>query len=258
MCLLVFAWNVHPRYRLIFAGNRDEFHDRPTAPMAWWAEPQRILAGRDLQAGGTWLGLSKRGDFGVVTNYRELQRPTPGMPSRGGLITNYLNSSLPSARFLADLGAEADQYAGFNLLLADSERMHYASNRAEPFARALQAGVHGLSNHLLDTSWPKLARTRASFETLIATPEPALEDLLSMLADREAAPDHLLPDTGIGLDWERLLSAPFIVDDRYGTRCSTVLRIGLEGSVQVRERRFDRQGRTTGEDAFEWRAEHAE
>jgi uncharacterized protein with NRDE domain len=136
--------------------------------------------------------------------------------------------------------------------------MHYASNRAEPFARALDAGVHGLSNHLLDTSWPKLARTRERFRKLIAMPEPALDDLLAMLAERERAPDHLLPDTGIGLQWERLLSSPFIVDDRYGTRCSTVVLIGVDGSVQARERRFDRQGRTTGEDAYAWRAEPAE
>jgi uncharacterized protein with NRDE domain len=258
MCLLVFAWNVHPRYRLIFAGNRDEFHDRPAAPMGWWQDQPQILAGRDLQAGGTWLGLSRRGAFGVVTNYRELQRPTPGMPSRGGLITHFLNSPLTSAQFMAELGAEADRYAGFNLLLADDGRMHYASNRAEPFARALDAGVHGLSNHLLDTSWPKLARTREHFKRLIALPDPALDDLLEMLADRESAPDHSLPDTGIGLEWERLLSAPFIVDERYGTRCSTVVRIGVGGEVEVRERRFDRQGRTTGEDAFAWRAEAAE
>ena len=253
MCLLVFAWNVHPRYRLIFAGNRDEFHDRPASPMGWWADQPDILAGRDLQAGGTWLGVSRAGAFGVVTNFREMQRPTPGMPSRGALITRYLSAGQPAARFLAELQAEAAPYAGFNLLLADSTEMHYASNRAEPFSRALPAGVHGLSNHLLDTSWPKLARTQARFEQLLALPEPRLEDLLAMLADRETAADHLLPDTGIGLEWERLLSAPFIVDARYGTRCSTVVRIGRDALLEIRERRFDRDGRTTGEDAFEIR-----
>src|SRR4249920_3418214 len=124
MCLLVFAWNIHPRYRLIFAGNRDEFHDRPAAPMAWWPDAPQVLAGRDLQAGGTWLGLSARAAFGVVTNYRELQRPTPGMPSRGALITDYLNGSAAAAEFLAGLATGADHYAGFNLLLADSHEMH--------------------------------------------------------------------------------------------------------------------------------------
>ena len=253
MCLLVFAWNIHPRYRLIFAGNRDEFHDRPASPMAWWADQADILAGRDLQAGGTWLGVSRAGAFGVVTNFREMQRPTPGMPSRGALITQYLNAGQPAARFLAELEPQAVRYAGFNLLLADSTEMHYASNRTTPFARALPAGVHGLSNHLLDTSWPKLARTRERFERLIALPEPNLEDLLATLGDRETAADHLLPDTGIGLEWERLLSAPFIVDERYGTRCSTVVRIDRDGLLQLRERRFDRGGRITGEDAFEFR-----
>ena len=253
MCLLVFAWNVHPRYRLIFAGNRDEFHDRPASPMAWWADQPDILAGRDLQAGGTWLGVSRAGAFGVVTNFREMQRPTPGMPSRGALITQYLKAGQPAARFLAELEPQAVRYAGFNLLLADSTEMHYASNRTTPFARALPAGVHGLSNHLLDTSWPKLARTRERFERLIALPEPNLEDLLATLGDRETAADHLLPDTGIGLEWERLLSAPFIIDERYGTRCSTVVRIDRDGLLQLRERRFDRGGRITGEDAFEFR-----
>ena len=254
MCLLVFAWNTHPRYRLIFAGNRDEFHDRPAAPMAWWPDAPRILAGRDLQAGGTWLGLSRRAAFGVVTNYRELQRPTPGMPSRGSLISDYLSSRLGSAKFLAGIASTAESYGGFNLLLADACEMHYASNRTVPFFRKLHAGVHGLSNHLLDTSWPKLARTRARFESVIEADDPALEDLLAMLADRQGAPDHLLPQTGIGLEWERLLSAPFIVNERYGTRCSTVLRIDHEGRAQVQERRFDRDGRTTGEDAFELHA----
>jgi uncharacterized protein with NRDE domain len=254
MCLLVFAWNTHPRYRLIFAGNRDEFHDRPAAPMAWWPDAPQVLAGRDLQAGGTWLGLSPRAAFGVVTNYRELQRPMPGMPSRGALITDYLNSPGAAAEFLAGLATQADRYAGFNLLLADSREMHYASNRTVPFSRPLPAGVHGLSNHLLDTSWPKLARTRVRFESVIAATNPSPEDLLAILADRERAADHLLPDTGIGLEWERLLSAPFIVNERYGTRCSTVVRIDLQGTAQIRERRFDPEGRTTGEDAFELHA----
>ena len=254
MCLLVFAWNLHPRYRLIFAGNRDEFHDRPAAPMAWWTDQPEILAGRDLQAGGTWLGLSKAGAFAVVTNYREMQRPTPGMPSRGGLITRYLTDNRSAASFLAELEPQANHYAGFNLLLADSAEMRYASNRAEPFARVLPAGVHGLSNHLLDTSWPKLARTREPFEKLISSPEPGIDDLLAMLADRHVAADHQLPDTGIGIEWERLLSAPFIVDERYGTRCSTAVRIDRDGRVEARERRFDRDGRITGEDTFEFRA----
>jgi uncharacterized protein with NRDE domain len=252
MCLLVFAWNIHPRYRLIFAGNRDEFHDRPAAPMGWWRDPPGILAGRDLQAGGTWLGLSRTGAFGVVTNYREMQRPTPGMPSRGTLITSYLLAAQGPAPFLSELKSHADKHAGFNLLLADSSRMRYASNRARSFEQELTPGVHGLSNHLLDTSWPKLARTRERFDKLIVQPDPDLENLLLMLGDRQVAADDSLPDTGIGLDWERLLSAPFIVNERYGTRCSTVVRIGYDGLVDVRERRFDRDGRNTGEQAFEF------
>jgi uncharacterized protein with NRDE domain len=176
------------------------------------------------------------------------------MPSRGALITGYLISGEAPAQFLAGLKTRVEEYAGFNLLLADSSQMHYASNRAQPFGRPLPAGVHGLSNHLLDTSWPKLARTRERFEKLIVQRDPGLEELLAMLADRQAAADEALPDTGIGLEWERMLSAPFIVNERYGTRCSTVVRIDHEGAVCVRERRFDREGRTTGEEAFEFDA----
>lgn len=257
MCLLVFAWNLHPRYRLIFAGNRDEFYDRPAAPLAWWDDRRDILGGRDLQAGGTWLAVSRRRRFGVVTNFRDMQRPLPGAPSRGSLITNYLVGDSDSPAFMKELAATADEYGGFNLLLADDEAMVYASNRSSEFSSAVPTGIHGLSNHLLDTPWPKLALTRRRFERLIAPKEPSLPDLFEMLSDRTPAPDDQLPDTGVGPEWERLLSSPFIVSERYGTRCSTVLRIGRDGRVEIRERRFDATGRISGTSEFEFHAPEA-
>src|SRR5688572_12807878 len=220
MCLLVFAWNVHPRWRLIFAGNRDEFHERPTAPMQWWADAPHLLAGRDLRAGGTWLGLARDGRFGVVTNYRDLQKPLPGTPSRGGLITEYLKGNATTPDFTAALERQSGQYAGFNLLLAGAQSMVYASNRAPQFACVLEPGIYGLSNHLLDTPWHKLERTRARFTRLIEHSEPSSAGLFEMLADRTPAPEHRLPSTGLSPEWEQLLSSPFIVDERYGTRCS--------------------------------------
>ena len=260
MCLLVFAWNAHPRYRLIFAGNRDEFHDRPADPLQWWADdagirqqtPAGILAGRDLQAGGTWLGLSRGGRFGVVTNFRDMQRPQPGAPSRGDLVTQWLTATMSAQAFAAELGRRAADYAGFNLLIATADEMVYASNRATPFARRLEPGVYGLSNHLLDTPWPKLARTHARFTRLIAGSRPSLGDLEQMLADRQPASDAELPSTGAPPEWERMLSAPFIVDTRsgadakYGTRCTTIVLVEGGGRTSVRERRFDPAGRTTG------------
>ncbi len=266
MCLLVFAWQCHPSHRLIFAGNRDEFHDRPAQGLHWWqrsgealrsGEAQRsddILAGRDLLAGGTWLGLSRGGRFGVVTNYRDLQRPVPGAPSRGELLTQWLRAGVSAPAFAAALEARAPEYAGFNLLLADAEQMVYASNRADPFWRVLEPGVHGLSNHLLDTAWPKLARTRARFDGLLAQAQLPLDDLERMLADREPAADSDLPSTGLTPEWERMLSAPFIVDTRptadarYGTRCTTVVLVDRDGRTRIRERRFDATGRSSGMD----------
>lgn len=250
MCLLVFAWQSHPRYRLIFAGNRDEFHDRPAAAMQWWSDEPAILAGRDLKAGGTWLGVSRSGRFGVVTNYRDLQRPVPGAPSRGELIREWLVGTEAPLAFTGRLEPRALAYAGFNLLIADDGQMAYASNRAPEFARALPAGVYGLSNHLLDTPWPKLERTRARFARLIARPQPALADLEQMLADRQPAADTELPQTGLALERERLLSAPFIVDEQYGTRCTTLVLVDQEGRMLVRERRFDPAGRITAMEDF--------
>src|SRR5262249_31218498 len=161
MCLLVLAWQAHPRYRLVVAANRDEFHGRPTAPMARWPAPENILAGRDLRANGTWLGLGRQRHFGVITNFRELQRPLPDAASRGGLIPRYLvDTDSSAAAFLQQLEPEASRYSGFNLLLADNDSLWYASNRAQSFIRKLPPGVYGLSNQFLDTPWPKLRRVR--------------------------------------------------------------------------------------------------
>ena len=164
MCLLVLAWQAHPRYRVIVAANRDEFHERPTAPLAKWPAPENILAGRDLRANGTWLGLDRRRHFGVITNFRELQRPRPEAPSRGALIPRYLEGEASAATYLSRLEPEAPRYSGFNLLLSDGDSLWYASNRAGHFARPLPPGVYGLSNQFLDTPWPKLRRVRRRFE----------------------------------------------------------------------------------------------
>jgi uncharacterized protein with NRDE domain len=254
MCLLVFAWNVHPRYRLIFAGNRDEFHDRAAAPLGWWEDHAAILGGRDLQAGGTWLALSRRGRFGVVTNFRDLQRPEAGAPSRGHLITRYLAGEPGSRRFIEQLTPEAGRFGGFNLLLADDGTMSYASNRAPEFGRELTPGIYGLSNHLLDTPWPKLTLTRQRFESLLASDDPESEDMFEILGDRMPVADQLLPSTGLSPEWERLLSSPFIVNERYGTRCATVVRMSYERHVEIHERRFDTDGRITGTSTFEFDA----
>lgn len=259
MCLLVVAWHAHPHYRAVVAANRDEFHSRAAAPMAPWTEPPGLLAGRDLQAGGTWLGLDPKGRFGLVTNYRERLQPRPTAPSRGGLVSGFLADPQPAAAYLDRLEPAAGDYTGFNLLLGDAEQLIYASNRAERFARPLKPGVHGLSNHLLDTPWPKLQRVRSAVQAWIqrAVPDGASDPradarhLLDIFADRRRTTVPHDPDSGLTPEWEHALSAPFVQHREYGTRCTTVLLIGHDGSLCGHERRFDSAGRAAGE--REWR-----
>jgi uncharacterized protein with NRDE domain len=252
MCLLVLAWQAHPRYRLVVAANRDEFHERPTAPLAKWLGPESILAGRDLRANGTWLGLDRRRHFGVITNFRELQRPRPDAPSRGALIPHYLQGDESAATYLGRLALEAPRYSGFNLLLTDGDSLWYASNRAAGFARPLPPGVYGLSNQFLDTPWPKLRRVRQRFDAWLSDPVNAsASGLFSLLDDRKTAtPGEELPQTGITPEWERVLSAPFVLNPDYGTRCSTVLLLEPSGAAYLAERRFDPKGAQTGETEF--------
>jgi uncharacterized protein with NRDE domain len=259
MCLLVLAWQVHPRYRLVVAANRDEFHERPTAAMAGWPSPDDILAGRDLRAGGTWLAIDRKRRFGVVTNFRELQRPAPDAPSRGNLIPSYLRNVADAGRFLEELETTANLYSGFNLLLADRDSLWYASNRADRFARALSPGIYGLSNEFLDTPWPKLRRVRQRFDPLMKRPGAvSKEELFAILEDpTQAGVDDELPQTGLSREWEQLLSSPFVSNNDYGTRSSTVVMVEPSGALSVTERRFGPLGRPVGQtefglDANEW------
>lgn len=251
MCLLVLAWRMHPRYRLIVAANRDEYHERPTAALGKWPEPADILAGRDLRAGGTWLGLDRKRRFGAVTNFRELQRPRRSAPSRGNLLTAFLAQPDEPEVFLTNLETDAPGYSGFNLLIADAHQLWYASNRLDRFARTLPAGVYGLSNEYLDTPWPKLRRVRARFDEWLASSSPAdpVANLLALLADREPATDGL-PLPGLTPEWEKTLSAPFVVHPAYGTRSSTVLLLEAAGTAVMAERRFDPAGASSGETEF--------
>jgi uncharacterized protein with NRDE domain len=252
MCLLVLAWKSHPRYRLILAGNRDEFHDRPAAPLGWWQDDPRILGGRDLKAGGTWLGVARSGRFGIVTNYRDLMAPVEGAPSRGNLVPRFLTGATSPKEFLDDLRGAAMRYSGFNLLVGGTRALYYFSNRGPKDPMALPPGVYGLSNHLLDTPWPKLARTRERFNALLNEPDIQSEDVFAMLADREQAPIDNLPSTGLPADWERVVSAPFIVNERYGTRCSSLLLVERNGRTVLHERRFDASGVQSGTSRFEF------
>jgi uncharacterized protein with NRDE domain len=260
MCLLVLAWHKHPRYRLIVAANRDEYHARPTAPMAPWQDAPAILAGRDLSAQGTWLAVERQRRFGIITNFRDLQARRPDAPSRGGLIPDWLRQAVAGRTYLEALESQAQRYAGFNLLLNDADSLYYASNRAPKFSRALEPGVYGLSNLLLDTPWPKLTRVRAQFEqwlaaqaatALTAPPEAPSELLFAMLADRtRSLPEPRAGARPLPAEWVEILSSPFVVHPLFGTRCTTVAMIGYDGSLYLQERRFDAQGGVIGQSGW--------
>ncbi len=245
MCLVLIAYRTHPRYRLVLAANRDEFHARPAEPLHWWNNGPPLLAGRDLQAGGGWLGLDASGRIALVTNYRDPSLPRPEGTSRGTLIGEFLGDRQGAAEFVRATASRAGQFSGFNLLAMDHEGLGYVTSHPEPEARTLLPGVYGLSNRQLDTPWPKLLRTRERFERELASDHPQPEALMCLLSDRTMAADDALPDTGIGLEWERLLSAPFIVSDGYGTRCSTVVLIRNDGRVTVEERSHATDGSAT-------------
>ncbi|MEZ5514848.1 MAG: NRDE family protein [Steroidobacteraceae bacterium] len=247
MCLLVLAWHSHPRYRLIVAANRDEFHDRPAAPLGPWQDSPQIVGGRDLRAGGAWLAVSNQGRFGVVTNYRELVRSRRSAPSRGALVPAFLQTGQSPVAYLDNLEIDAPGYAGFSLVLADDDALWYASNRTDEFRRPLLPGIYGLSNHALDTPWPKLERVRARFNSHLATAEPDAATLFEMLADAKPAPAGAGPVTGLSPEWAHALSSPFVRHGNYGTRCSTVVLISHDGDTQIFERRFDSTGSLAGE-----------
>jgi uncharacterized protein with NRDE domain len=246
MCLAVVTIHAHRHFPLVIAANRDEFHLRPTRPAQWWDEGW--LAGRDLAAGGTWLGVTRSGRWALLTNVREPELHDPAAPSRGALVTGILAAPQPAREAVAAALDAAWRYNGFNLLAGDTDRAHWGSNRAHGVT-TLAAGVHGLSNHLLDTPWPKVDATKAAIAAWCAegeAGESAVEPLFAALGLRTPAPDAELPSTGIGLARERLLSAPFIVSDDYGTRSSTVLTVDHAGRARFVERSYDPQGRATG------------
>lgn len=251
MCLVLFALDAHPRHRLLVAANRDEHFARPTAPAAFWDDAPGVLAGRDLDRGGTWLGVGRDGRFAAVTNYRGAP-PVPGGPSRGALAAEYLRGTLSPAAFIEALSSRAASYQGFSLLLGDAQSMRYFSNRL-PEAPAggveVGAGIHGLSNHLLDTPWPKVVRgRRALADALSLDPDAREQRLLEALSDRAPPPDADLATMGAPLAFERALAAPFIhaPERDYGTRCSTLLSIDRDGRACFVEHTWDRTGRPAG------------
>jgi len=289
MCLIVLAWQAHPDYPLLVAANRDEFFARPSAAAAFWDDAPAVFAGRDLQAGGSWLGITRphslecaaarapvaggaetaqassdsrsskppraawRQGFAVLTNFRETTPPPAAAPSRGGLVADYLRAfargddagANRADAYIERIAARAGDYGGFNLIVGDGERLAYCSNR-DGAARWLDPGIYGISNHLLDTPWPKLAAAKAAFAAALPG-LPSLEPFFALLRDEEIVADEHLPDTGVAREWERRLSAIFVRSPAYGTRASTVIAVGRDGTTRCVERSFGPGAELIGE-----------
>ena len=239
MCLIVFANNHHPDYRLVLGANRDEYRDRPSEQARFWPDAPHILAGRDRQAGGTWLGVTTDGKLAAVTNYRDPRRQVVDPPSRGKLVAGFLQNQLVTTEeFQRVLSRDGQVFDGFNLLYGTGDELHYFTNRGGSSGPVLP-GIHALSNHLLDTRWPKVTVARSRLKTLLQQKHVDPEQIFAALSDPSPFADGLLPDTGIGPERERLLSPIFIADEVYGTRSTTVLLIGRNGVVTFIERSFD-------------------
>lgn len=238
--MIFISYRQRPDYPLILLANRDEFYERPTARAAYWEDHPDILAGRDLIARGTWLGVTRGGRFAAVTNFREPDGPR-GDISRGDLVADFLKTDAPAGRYLEDVRQRADRYSGFNLLAGEinehRNEIFYYSNRGGGILE-LERGLYGLSNHLLDTPWPKVVRGKEALNGLLAGNAFDRERFFGLLADRTQAPDEELPDTGVGPELERLLSPVFIRTPVYGTRCSTVLTIDGNFGIELEERVF--------------------
>jgi uncharacterized protein with NRDE domain len=244
VCLIALAWNMRGDLPLLVAANRDEWRERPAQPAHWWPDHPRILAGRDLRAGGTWMGVTAEGRFAAVTNFRDPAEKRSTARSRGDLVTDFLSGTESAARYLSNLSAREHEYNGFNLVVGDGLSLLYYGSR-EGHVHALERGVYGLSNHVLDEPWPKVTLARREMQAALDESDP-LPRLFEMLSNAAVVPDPQLPRTGVGVDWERRLSAALITGEDYGTRASTVLAMGAEGETVFEERTRDASGAVTG------------
>jgi len=245
MCVIAFAWNVHPRWRLLLIGNRDEAHARPSAPLQRWTDAPGLVAGRDLEAGGTWMGVREPGRACVVTNVRD-PHASKDRASRGWLVTDFLQDDDSAARQAAALERIATRYRPFNLLLFDAETAHFISNDPAVRMRTIADGVHGLSNGDLDAPWPKVRRVTAVLRGWLAAREQAFAPLFDAFTDETPAPDASLPDTGVGIELERVLSPVFVRGERYGTRATTLIALSRHGGGLIEEHRFGPNGVAQG------------
>lgn len=251
MCLAIIALNAHPEWPLIIVANRDELHGRPTRAACPWEEAPHLLGGRDLHAGGTWLGMTASGRITLLTNVREPAPPLAEAPSRGKITERYLRGELSAQDYAQSLEAQGASYNGFNIVLGDHTGLWYYSNRGATPIQQIRSGVMGLSNASLNTPWPKLTRTQTAVaKHLTHCVQPSPERLFEIFQDTREAEPHELPNTGLALEREKLLSSPFIRNERYGTRCTTLIMKGVDGKILFHEKRYDAEGQLNGENRW--------
>ncbi len=257
MCLIALSYHNYPRYPLVVIANRDEFYSRPTTLAAFWPEHRGILAGRDVAGGGAWLGCDRGGRFAAVTNIRDPRVRHPSARSRGTLVSSFLMRRDTAADYLDGVHHERHRYNHFNLLVGDETGLFYYTSVRDK-RNKLAPGIYGLSNDVLNTPWPKVHKATQRLARLLDADRPLeLEQLFQLLVDTEIVPDHLLPDTGIGLEWERLLSPLFVCASGYGTRSSTVVVLDQDGQLLFAERSFDAQGKEQQTLAYRYEIEKA-
>lgn len=235
---------MHPDFRLVLAANRDEYYDRPTTPLAFWDDEPYILAGRDLRGNGTWLGVTKTGRIAAITNFRDPNSANDNATSRGLLISNYLAGKKSPESYLEHVKTIGHRYNGFNLLAGNEHGLFYYSNKATGIKK-IKPGLYGLSNHLLNTPWPKVEKGKAALKTLLAGKKIDIKNIFNILRDSSYPPNNKLPDTGVDLDWERTLSSIFITSENYGTRSSSIVLWERTGRISFIERTFTPEGSET-------------
>jgi len=235
MCLILFAKNCHPKYKLILIANRDEFYNRPTKELHKWASG--MYAGKDLQAGGTWMGIAGDGKFAALTNFRAPNQIDTTKRTRGHLVSRFLTGNQHPYPYLESVHHLASTYNGFNLLCGSPDALFYYSNIQKKIIE-IEDGIHGLSNAFLNTDWPKVTKGKHQLKHAIQAPEITISDLFQILSDKEKASDETLPSTGVSVEWERKLSPLFIQSETYGTRCSSIITIDKNNAVQFIERSF--------------------
>jgi len=238
MCLIFLSLNQHPQFKLILAANRDEFYNRLTAPAQFWRDNPRIVGGRDLEAMGTWLGMTRSGKISMLTNYRDPKHINPSAPSRGKLVSDYLMDNISASDYMYNVSLQGKQYNGFNLLAGTVDELYYYSNYKEGI-QYLNSGFYGLSNHLLDTPWPKIVQGKKIMDPLFKASSPDIEKIFKAMFNETTAPDELLPDTGLSPERERALSSMFIKTPNYGSRCTTVILVSRDNQAMFAERTYD-------------------